>query len=284
MSPGAGDAGQAASTLGSDAVDVDLVVREIPRDDVFVEKPFKVAFTLSSAAPVPAGKERILTVVVQHVQLPMLAATSSTSSNTNAQPTATETAHTPRVQALTITSPSTTSTPLSRQTSISMLSSNERTLVGSPIEQTSPLPERPVSTALPQPVPAPQDEEKYVKSAYVRYLGPSAIFLPPLRLSAPVPIREPGVAVEGGGEGEGEVNKDGLGIGKRVEGSWDFELEYLPRKAGFWNVGGLRVVLVGDRYEDQDNVGNGEERKIETVRVLKEWDVVGEVWVKSLQE
>lgn len=284
MSPGAGDAAQAASMSGSDAVDVDLIVREIPRDDVFVEKPFKVAFTLSAAAPVPTGKERVLTVVVQHVQLPMLTTTSSTSSSTGTQPTATETAHTPRVQALTITSPSTTSTPLSRQTSISMLSSNERTLVGSPIEQPSPLPERPGSTTLPQPVPAPQDEEKYVKSAYVRYLGPSAIFLPPLRLSAPVVVREPGVGVEGGGEAEGEVNKDGLGVGKRVEGSWDFELEYLPRKTGFWNVGGLRVVLVGDRYEDEDNVGNGEERKIETVRVLKEWDVVGEVWVKSVQE
>lgn len=79
--------------------------------------------------------------------------------------------------------------------------------------------------------------------------------------------------------------KEDAGAGKRVEGSWDFELEYLPRKTGFWNVGGLRAVLVGDRYEDEENVGaNGEERKIETMRVLKEWDVVGEVWVRSVQE
>lgn len=276
--------------MDGDGVDVDLIVKDIPRQDVFVEKPFKIGFTLSVAAPVGfVGKQRVLSVVVQHVQLPMISATSSTSTTT-LPPTITESAAKPRVQSFSITSPSTTSTPMSRKTSISMLSSNERTLVGSPTEQNSPLPTVPERFAsnntLPPPVPAPQDEDKYAKSAYIRYLGPSAMFLPSLRLSAPAqPIREPGVGFE-----SAEVAKEGLGT--RVEGSWDFELEYLPRRTGFWNVGGLRAVLVSDRYEDSDEretvAGHEglEERKvvIEGVRVLKEWPVVGEVWVRSQQE
>ena len=77
-----------------------------------------------------------------------------------------------------------------------------------------------------------------------------------------------------------------MGRSKRVEGSWDFELEYMPKRAGFSVVRGLRVILVGDRYEDSEEKIQGDsadKRKIESVRVLKGWDVVGEIWVKLLQ-
>ena len=47
------------------------------------------------------------------------------------------------------------------------------------------------------------------------------------------------------------------------------------------------MILVGDRYEDSEEKILGDradKRKIESVRVLKGWDVVGEIWVKLLQD
>ncbi|KAI0306738.1 hypothetical protein B0F90DRAFT_804513 [Multifurca ochricompacta] len=52
------------------AVDVDLVVRSIPRGALPIEKPFRVAYTLGIASSVCEGQQRILTLAVQHVQPP----------------------------------------------------------------------------------------------------------------------------------------------------------------------------------------------------------------------
>lgn len=56
-------------------------------------------------------------------------------------------------------------------------------------------------------------------------------------------------------------------------GSREFSLTYMPLEKGFSKVGGLRILLVGD-YLD------GEEEK-EEVLPLREWDVIAEVWVQG---
>ncbi|KAG6820788.1 hypothetical protein H0H93_011553 [Arthromyces matolae] len=56
----------------------------------------------------------------------------------------------------------------------------------------------------------------------------------------------------------------------------DFELTYLPTQKGFTSIGGFRVVLVHDRYvDDEENSGQNQ------IRILKEWDVITEIWVSA---
>jgi len=82
-------------------------------------------------------------------------------------------------------------------------------------------------------------------------------------------------------------------LSARVVASQELELDYLPLKTGFITVGGLRVVVVEDRLADGEASEEGDEagkaehgenarvRPLDSVRVLKEWDVVGELWVKG---
>ena len=66
-----------------------------------------------------------------------------------------------------------------------------------------------------------------------------------------------------------------------------FELAYVPSTSGVLRVGGVRVLLVEDRLvEDrlvEDEEGDADAPVLPTSepRVLKEWEVVAEVWVKS---
>ncbi|CAL1704051.1 unnamed protein product [Somion occarium] len=68
----------------SSDIEVDLLVRAIPRDELSVEKPFRIAFSLNVSVPVPlapAGqprKKRIVSFAVQHVQPPRLSAAALT--------------------------------------------------------------------------------------------------------------------------------------------------------------------------------------------------------------
>ena len=60
----------------------------------------------------------------------------------------------------------------------------------------------------------------------------------------------------------------------QTEGSQSFELTFLPLHTGYVCVGGLRILLVDDELTDA-------ERGTHRVRTLKEYDVIGEIWVRS---
>jgi len=134
-----------------------------------------------------------------------------------------------------------------------------------------------VTVALPLPFAEDTEDKKLAKSRGVLFLGCSAIFLEPIRLSAPASVEE-------GTEG----NVDSIA----AEGAQEFELSYLPLVKGFSTVGGLRVILVEDRLEDDDASSNdrgrrpsgtdqNDVRRQAEARILKEWDVIGEIWVKT---
>lgn len=59
----------------------------------------------------------------------------------------------------------------------------------------------------------------------------------------------------------------------------EFEMSWMPVKRGFVQVGGLRVVLVEDGIEGKEGGGGGGGGGGGAPRVVKEWDVVGEMWV-----
>lgn len=95
-------------------------------------------------------------------------------------------------------------------------------------------------------------------------LGASVFFLPPLRLTLdPTPD-----AVQN----------------TRREVSEMFECTMLPIRKGFTSIGGLRVLLIEDREVDVDALAEEESLllaapSMAAARLLREWDVVGEVWV-----
>jgi hypothetical protein len=125
------------------------------------------------------------------------------------------------------------------------------------------------AVALPSSFAEDTEDRKLAKSRGVLFLGSSAIFLEPIRLSAPASF-----------EGT-EADVD-------TEATQDFELSYLPLVKGFSTVGGLRVILVEDRLEEDDTgedrrpsgTGQNDRRQVEA-HILKEWDVIGEIWVKT---
>ncbi len=87
------------------------------------------------------------------------------------------------------------------------------------------------------------------------------------------------VTTESEADSESEVLVGGGRLTKVVS-SQEFELEYLPLRSGFLTVGGLRILLVEDRVTDESEEDDGSRVRRE-VRILKELDIVGEIWVRS---
>lgn len=105
---------------------------------------------------------------------------------------------------------------------------------------------------------APPEECKILQSS-VDFCGPSAIFLSPIQLSA----------------------ADSVELSTTVSASQDFELTYIPLQPGFVSFGGLRALLVEDKFTSTIIGMDGFAEALEKARTLKEWNVVGEVWVPS---
>jgi hypothetical protein len=130
------------------------------------------------------------------------------------------------------------------------------------------------------------DEARYDKlRGATRFLGASTLLVPPMTLVRTHPESESvGPGSGGGGDndsrGDTTTTTGAATTGKEVQ-FWDFELEYTPLRIGFVPVGGLRVLLL-----EEDRVQGAEEayperRSSNAPVVLKEWDVIGEIWVKS---
>jgi hypothetical protein len=118
---------------------------------------------------------------------------------------------------------------------------------------------------LPPPFFEGADELKFSKSGVV-FCGSSAVFLQPIELARPA--------------GDGE-NSDGDEDGK-IQGVQDFELHYMPVSKGFSTVGGLRVILLEDKYlEDSSDAQDDKSPFRPEAKILKEWDIVAEVWVST---
>jgi len=100
-------------------------------------------------------------------------------------------------------------------------------------------------------------------------LGTSTISLPPIYLSASLPTPTP--------EGLATVPNP------RGEASQEFCCSFLPIRKALTSIGGLRILLVEDREVDK-MVENDDEAFLiphsdAEAKTLREWDVIGEVWV-----
>ncbi|CCM03825.1 uncharacterized protein FIBRA_05974 [Fibroporia radiculosa] len=292
-----------------DDVDVDLVIRNIPRADIKVESSFVVDFTLNVLALVPIAQPseiqstRLLSLVIQHVQRRRQDSSSAVAAEHKEGPLS------PRLPSSGFSSPSPYETP-HRADFQDFLA--RRLLVASPRRlnaddesshteldggRDTPAPAdvggNSGTIALPPPF-IESEEEKQAPSPSVVYLGSSAVFLPQLRLTPSadsvssaarghLPAHDRNISTSTvGSDADSELdNAIGNPVAKVVV-SKDFQLSYLPLRHGFATFGGLRVVLVEDRLVDDSNSeAVGTRCFTAETRALKEWGVVGEVWVPS---
>jgi hypothetical protein len=135
---------------------------------------------------------------------------------------------------------------------------------------------------LPAPFAEGGDEGKFTDSAGIAFLGNSSIPLDPI-IILPVKGNRPVDAVDGDDSGDPDENEI-----ERVLTVRDFELSYLPLRKGFSTFGGLRVLLLEDTWIIEDGPASvagmvqGEAIPPRTpARVLKEWSVIGEIWVRA---
>jgi trafficking protein particle complex subunit 13 len=123
------------------------------------------------------------------------------------------------------------------------------------------------------------DEARYDKlRGATRFLGASTLLVPPMTLARTHSESELS-SVGPGGDATTGTGAAATTTGKEVQ-FWNFELEYTPLRTGFMPVGGLRVLLVEDRVQGAEEA-YPERRSSSVSVVLKEWDVIGEIWVKS---
>ncbi|KAI9466032.1 DUF974-domain-containing protein [Lactarius psammicola] len=241
----------------ADSIDVDLVVRSIPHGELLVDKPFRVACTLGVATSVREGRQRTLSFAVQHVQLQSAAATA------------------PEVVAPLPTSHP--PPPVSATTTPSSPAATRAPLLAGPEAADEP-PLRLLSVPPPEPVAG--DEGRYEKlRGATHFLGPSMLLVPPMTFAARTILES-----SSGGEGDDKdaMRTDGAessSATKKEERFWEFELAYAPLKTGFVPVGGLRVLLLDDRVDGGAEVYP--DKRMSVPVTLKEWDVIGEIWVKS---
>ena len=301
QSPSLTIASAAHPSVAADPVDVDLVVRSIPRGALPVDRPFRVTCTLGVAASVREGQRRTLSLAVQHVQLSVATAAAAAAATT------TTIAPAPRNQstiATAIAPPS--SSPAPRAAALALLDgpvvSSPRTTHHAEQQQQQQQDEEddPPSASrlhIPPPEPIPGDERRYEKlRGATRFLGASTLLVSPMTLFAVRATSESSAASSGSGSA-GDDKDDakvvggaqqppggggggGGGATRKEERFWDFELEYAPLRTGFVPVGGLRVLLLEDRVDGMAEAYS-ERRAASAPVVLREWDVIGEIWVKS---
>nr|GAT55482.1 predicted protein [Mycena chlorophos] len=256
-----------ASVMVSD-VETSLFVREIPHDEIRLQKPFKIALTLVVSAPVAPGRKRSLRFAVQHLQPPrtLLPAISQQQQ----PPPAPEPPYSPRITSPGFATPS----PMSATFNVH-LAHQKLVQVASPsapgtaaTARLPVLPEvlDPETWALPPPFFDGADELSHVSDKPgALFCGASALVLDPIELVGDVPAED--------------EEDDSKGKIAPVDGSREFELQYMPVLTGFTPVGGLRAILLEDKY-----VG-GEDDKLLLSRaepkILKQWDVVAEIWVST---
>ncbi|KAG2076049.1 DUF974-domain-containing protein [Suillus decipiens] len=238
-------------------VEVDVIINHIARESITVERPFKIAFTatVSAALPNTKGKQRVITLAVQHIQYPRATAI--------AYPEpfrATETISS-RFSSLGLTSAtSMLVTPM--QSSLNIASENLLAIS----------PEKMLTRGEPT-LPTPYfdfpDEEKRAKLKGCVYVGSSTQFLDPITLTNP----------SHAGRHEDSSDNDG----EKAEGSQEFELTFLPVQTGFVRAGGLRILLVRDELVDigTDQATHRLGSRAMEARTMKELDVVAELWVHS---
>jgi hypothetical protein len=260
----------AGTSIASD-IGVDIVILDIPRDSITIEKPFTVSVRLTvSALERPLGKDdkssglRVISLAVQHIQVPRAITSAQT------LPASISDALNPP---LLHSSPSSIG---GQWRSAAFNSDGDHDKLATASNNTKPGNEDAGSIVgdivLPPPFAEQTADRKSGASPGVVFIGPSAVFLSPMRLAAT-------------GQSEG---KDDEHVTATAEAVAHFELSFLPLQTGLLMLGGLRVLLVEDKMVDENetqvDADEGNEERVnprKEAQTLREWDILGEIWVTT---
>ncbi|KAI1790775.1 hypothetical protein LXA43DRAFT_471713 [Ganoderma leucocontextum] len=291
-------------------IEIDLVVTSIPRDSLEIDKPFNITLKATALAPVPLPqlneprRQRVMSLVVQHTHPPKemsVAAAVASAVAATAGPPNLQGGWTPRMPSSGFSTPSPYGTSpradFPDTLTQKLLVASPRHVNGSDVESDGGDTPGPNTHAagrvydLPPPElrPPPGADPNAPRPDGITFLGTSTLFLPALRLpipSPPAPVSQPRTSSHtrdvSESSADSESDNEPLIAPDRLKAaaSQEFELSYVPRKSGFLTVGGLRVLIVEDRLVEEDDSADGAVPLMEP-RILKEWEVIGEVWVKS---
>ncbi|KAF9070393.1 hypothetical protein BDP27DRAFT_1323979 [Rhodocollybia butyracea] len=254
-----------SSAIPATTIEANLVLRDLCRDSILVGRPFKVLFTLVLSSLLPSEKQQQrlrLSLVIQHLCFPP---TIGSPVSTTLKPAPPE-SFSPR----TLSSPGFDS-PSPAYTTFNYPLAHQKLLVASQEQSTTKdsLPDDAsnVVPSLPPPYFDKVDETKRQGTYAVTFSGLSAIILPTveLEMSKPLPGTETGI----------------VGGSAKHQATLDIELDYVALRRGFAAVGGLRLLLMSEKYvgdSGEEDEGGANERVVD-IRTLKEWNVVSEVWV-----
>ena len=240
-------------------LEVQLLVRSIPRQGIQLEKPFSISFSaiISSGIP-PPGKgltRRRIKLAIQH-----------TRPRTIPPPTSSQ-----PVEALSPRIPSSSgfSTPSSAPTTFNYALAHQKILAASsqlPAPEPSP-PDDDMSSVEVNVLPPPyfeggSDDPKHSASSGVSFLGPSTTFLPMLDL------------LISNAQTKGDAPS-------KIQAVQDFNLSFVGLRKGFSTIGGMRILLVDDHLTQGEQEEDDKNIPTKRAHILREYAVVGEVWVSS---
>ena len=237
-------------------IEAQLLVRRLPRENIRIEKPFSIAFSVVISSPVTPSRENLrrkVTLAIQHIRKRVIP-----------PPVIPQ----PPVESFSPRLPSSGfSTPSSATATFNYALAHQKILAASSRpaapEPVIPDPGTPTdnSNALPPPYFEGGSEELPSSSPNsVSFVGPSAIYLPPLEIDYS----------SHSGHGDGFA---------KVQLTQDFELPFIGLRQGFSTIGGLRILLAEDVVQGTEDVDSKPTKS--RVQVLKEYEVVGEVWVSA---
>ncbi|KDR81384.1 hypothetical protein GALMADRAFT_134829 [Galerina marginata CBS 339.88] len=235
-------------------IEAQLIVRHIPRENIVVEKAFSISFAVVLSCNIPPGKEhtkRKVALAIQHIKphivLPPV--------------------FSPPVEAFTPKMPSSSgfSTPSSATATFNYALAHQKILAvtNRPTTAEVTMPESDMAKTDISLLPPPyfEDELKTSSSNGVSFVGASAVFLPPVEIHLST--------------AQGKV--DGSTKAQVVQ---EFELPFIALRQGFSTIGGIRILLADGQLPEAAHEGDAR-NKPKRAHTLKEYDVVGEVWVST---
>ncbi|KAJ3781220.1 hypothetical protein GGU11DRAFT_368306 [Lentinula aff. detonsa] len=267
------------------SIDVHLLSKDVPRDTITLGRGFKLKLTLalSSLSTSEMQRQRLqLSLVIQHIGFPPTSGPTAPSASKPAPPPPDFSSFSPHsLSSPGFSSPSPTyatfNYPLAHQKLLEASQEQSATKESLAIDPVKP---SEIMKSLPPPFFEKVDESKRQRMTTVAFSGPSAIVLPPIDLVA----RPQSHSSESSSSAAADSHAGGSHSASKHQATLDFELDYVALRRGFALVGGLRLLLVGEKLvDDEAEVEKEDEQsanlKTLEMRMLKEWNVIAEVLV-----
>ena len=232
-----------------------LFIRLPLERSVLIEKPFSISFGVVLSTTIPSGKEglkRKVALAVQYISPRTIPGLGASSVNIDSAA--------PSVPSPGISTPSSASATFNHTLAHQkFLAASSRPCTTEAVSQDTNNPGH-SQIVFPPPYFGEEVNGKVSLSSRVVPVGPSLLFLPPVEL--------------------GLSSHQGEGLSSKTQLVQEFEMTFVALQRGLSTVGGIRILLADDNWDEGEHKGMKTQVQ---ARDLKEYDVVGELWVSASQ-